>query len=517
MRQGFSDLLSHEVVCSTIRVALDLGKTKRVRPQSFAIFLPRRRPTCGLGVLALVPMLAWSQGTYATNFPLAENPISEGGRWINGAATGLWWSNVQTSGGVASGIVRPDRNYNDPIAILTGTWGPVQTVQATVYSVNPTDSTYNELELHLHFALAANVAQGYEITYRVDADITNGFVSLVRWNGPPGNFSYLGSTCHYPTVCGQVNGIGVVNGNVVKATIDARGLIRAYISTDGGATFSLVAQAMDTTFTGGNPGMGMDGPAGTNTNWGFSSFMATDGSPSPSFTVSMTPASQTVAPGTNTVYTITMTPSSGFTGVASLIASGLPAGATANFNPSSITTAGMSTLTVTTPSSTPAGSYPLTITGTSARLSQTATATLVVSSSTGFSACDINKDGLVNAIDVQMAAANAASCSTAAFQTFYSQVITGLSGSCPVSTGLHTASLSWAARATSGITYNVYRATTSGGYNYNTPLNAAPIAGTSFSDCNVTLGQLYYYVVTAVNGSGQSANSNETSVTIPSN
>jgi len=64
--------------------------------------------------------------------------------------------------------------------------------------------------------------------------------------------------------------------------------------------------------------------------------------------------------------------------------SGLPQGATATFNPTSITTSGSSTLSVSTLSSTPAGSYPLTITGTSGSLTHTATATLVVSGAGSF-------------------------------------------------------------------------------------------------------------------------------------
>ena len=141
-----------------------------------------------------------------------------------------------------------------------------------------------------------------------------------------------------------------------------------------------------------------------------------------------------------------------------------------------------------------------------------------------FSACDVNKDGLINVVDVQIAINNELSCSSiTAFNTFWQQVITGVLTSCPVTTGIHTVSLSWTVSTTSGVTYNVYRATTSGGYNYTTPLNSTPIPAptsgstVSFTDCNVTLGQAYYYVIRAVNGSGtQSVNSTEVTVTIPS-
>jgi len=120
-------------------------------------------------------------------------------------------------------------------------------------------------------------------------------------------------------------------------------------------------------------------------------------------------------------------------------------------------------------------------------------------------------------VDVQVSINNYLSCPATAFQTFVSQVVTGVLSSCPVTTGIHTVLLSWTASTTSGVTYNVYRATTSGGYNYTTPLNTTPISGTSFVDCNVALGQPYYYVIRAVDGSGnQSVSTTEVTVTIPS-
>jgi hypothetical protein len=62
------------------------------------------------------------------------------------------------------------------------------------------------------------------------------------------------------------------------------------------------------------------------------------GNPAPSFTVSSSTPSQTVAPGNTVTYSITVTPQNGaFTGAVSLAASGLPTGATATFTPSSDT------------------------------------------------------------------------------------------------------------------------------------------------------------------------------------
>jgi len=96
------------------------------------------------------------------------------------------------------------------------------------------------------------------------------------------------------------------------------------------------------------------------------------------FTLSASPASQTVTQGAGTTYTVSITPSGGFAGNVTLSAGGLPVGASATFSPNPITTAGNSTMSVTTAGSTPAGSYTLTITGTNGSLSHNASVTLVV-------------------------------------------------------------------------------------------------------------------------------------------
>jgi len=98
----------------------------------------------------------------------------------------------------------------------------------------------------------------------------------------------------------------------------------------------------------------------------------------PDYAVAASPASQSVVQGSSTSYTVTVTPSGGFTGTVSFSVSGLPAGAAATFNPTSVPGSGTSTMSVTTSSTTPTGSYPLTITGTSGTLTHTASVTLVV-------------------------------------------------------------------------------------------------------------------------------------------
>ncbi|HTC93913.1 MAG TPA: glycoside hydrolase family 3 C-terminal domain-containing protein [Terriglobales bacterium] len=107
------------------------------------------------------------------------------------------------------------------------------------------------------------------------------------------------------------------------------------------------------------------------------------GTPSPDFSLAASPTSVTVNAGASATVSITSTPSGNFSGAISLSASGLPAGATASFNPASIGAPGTSTLTISTSSSTPDGSSVVTITGKSGSLTHTDSVTLNVNGGTG--------------------------------------------------------------------------------------------------------------------------------------
>jgi autotransporter-associated beta strand protein len=80
--------------------------------------------------------------------------------------------------------------------------------------------------------------------------------------------------------------------------------------------------------------------------------------------LSASPPSQTVSAGGNTSYTITVVTNTGFSGTISFGVTGLPANTTAGFSPASLSGAGTTTLTVTTPANALSGNYPLTINGT---------------------------------------------------------------------------------------------------------------------------------------------------------
>jgi hypothetical protein len=78
----------------------------------------------------------------------------------------------------------------------------------------------------------------------------------------------------------------------------------------------------------------------------------------------------------------------------------------------------------------------------------------------------------------------------------------------------HSVDLSWNASTSVVVGYNVYRGTQpSGPY---TVLNSTLDAGTNYTDSTVQSGQTYYYVVTAVDGSGnESVYSNQATAVVP--
>jgi len=204
-------------------------------------YLATREPD----ILPITLAAAGEHRSYTTNFPLSDNPLSEGGKWTNGQKDGLDWANVQTTSGFAfgteSGGTRPaPQKYDDSVALLTGAWGPDQTAQATVRAVNQNDKIYEEVELRFRSALAPHKATGYEILFR-STKSAKSYCEIVRWNGPLGEFTYLskakGSLC------------GVATGDVVKASMIGN-LITAYING------VQVLKATDNTYSAGSPGIG---------------------------------------------------------------------------------------------------------------------------------------------------------------------------------------------------------------------------------------------------------------------
>ena len=115
------------------------------------------------------------------------------------------------------------------------------------------------------------------------------------------------------------------------------------------------------------------------------------GVPANDFSISDSPTSASVNPGASATSTISTAVTSGSAQSVTLSASGLPSGASASFSANPITAGGSSTMTVATASSTPSGTYPITVTGTGASATHTTTFTLTVNG-TGPSLIKVSTD-----------------------------------------------------------------------------------------------------------------------------
>jgi subtilisin-like proprotein convertase family protein len=108
------------------------------------------------------------------------------------------------------------------------------------------------------------------------------------------------------------------------------------------------------------------------------SFKFANCSQSPDFTLSASPATQSICTGDDAVYTVDVGSIGGFSDPVTLSASGHPAGTTATFNPNPVTPPGSSTLTIGNTGSAPPGDYTIDIEGSSGSLVHTTSVELSV-------------------------------------------------------------------------------------------------------------------------------------------
>jgi len=218
--------------------------------------------------------------SYSTQFERSESPISENGMWLNGRKDGVDWCDVITRSGEAFGEVSrmaaaerrteqatlgagtgasdlPEGDYDDPTAVLSGEWGRNQLARATVFSRNPTDEYFQEVEIRLRSSITPHSCTGYEVFFRclkTDA----GYAEIVRWNGPIGAFTSL------KKLIGPQ--FGVRDGDVIEASI-LGDEIKGYIN---GVE---VISATDDRYATGSPGIGFNFFVGnTNVDHGLRSF-----------------------------------------------------------------------------------------------------------------------------------------------------------------------------------------------------------------------------------------------------
>jgi hypothetical protein len=191
---------------------------------------------------------------------------------------------------------------------------------------------------------SASTSAGGSVSYSVSVDATNGFSGSVglALSGLP-----AGATASFTP---------------------------SSVAAPGSSQLTVVSSS--TTAPGTYP-LTITGSSGTGSHSTSVTFVV---NPPPDFGLSLNPSSKTVRRGSSTSYTVNVSSHGGFGGGVSLSIARLPAGTTANFTPSLLVPSQSSTLTIRTSSSTPRGTYTLTVTGTSGSLSHTTDATLTVRS-----------------------------------------------------------------------------------------------------------------------------------------
>lgn len=107
--------------------------------------------------------------------------------------------------------------------------------------------------------------------------------------------------------------------------------------------------------------------------------------PANNFSMSLTPQSASVDPGGTATATVATTVTGGKAQTVNLSATGLPAGATASFDPSQISSGASSAMTIATATTTPSGTYEITVTAAGTDVTRTATFTLTVNGAPGCS------------------------------------------------------------------------------------------------------------------------------------
>jgi len=190
--------------------------------------------------------------SYSTNFDLTENPLSEAGAWSSIATP---WKRIRTTGGRAHATAYTD-HYDDAYAILSG-FPPNVQAEATIYRNGPGYET----ELLFRMVQTANSVRGYECLFNVQG----AGVAIVRWNGPRGNFTVL-SLSYY-------GGSPIaVTGDKIRASI-VGSLIRLWHIPIRTGIPKLIAQASDSTFADGQPGIAFYAHAPVVlTDYGFSDY-----------------------------------------------------------------------------------------------------------------------------------------------------------------------------------------------------------------------------------------------------
>ena len=270
--------------------------------------------------------------------------------------------------------------------------------QPTIGFINPTIYAQN--------ITSSYAADFHDITSGTSGSYssTTGYDLVTGWGSPTSGLiaALSGSTTQTPafTISDSPTTLSVVRGSSGSSTIatsvsggfDAAialtasgaptgvtvGFSPASIAAPGSGSSVATFTVASTTVAGTYP-ITITGTGGGLTHTASVSLTVTAAA-TPAFTLAVSPTSVSVVQGNSGSSTVTTTVSGGFSSAVTLSASGQPTGVTVGFSPASIAApgSGTSALTFTVASTTVAGTYPITITGTGGGITHTATVSLTV-------------------------------------------------------------------------------------------------------------------------------------------
>ena len=201
--------------------------------------------------------------------------------------------------------------------------------------------------------------------------------------GAAGDSTTAASGSATPAAAGEL-AVGFIAGHSTTQSIAVTSpgyTVQPLVTTSTPSAVSVESGYQDLTSTASQS---FAGSFGTTMYWADGIALFKSGAPPPppgDFSIAASPppsAAVAGTPVTSATSTITTTTTSGTPQTVGLTATGLPAGATAGFSPSSVTSGGTSTMTITPSSTTPAGTYTVTVTGTGTGATHTTSLTLTV-------------------------------------------------------------------------------------------------------------------------------------------
>ncbi len=417
--------------------------------------------------------LSWTAGSGATSYNLYRGTTSGGGSKLAPVATGITGTSY-TNTGLACGTTY----YYQVVAVnASGISGFTPEAKATTSGAASADSAqYNFESTTQNWSGGGGIVSGVATStvqkYAGNQSLAVNFNGTAAGTGSPsvGNVAVTpGSTITFRVWIPSGSPITSIQPYLMDANWSWSSSWYGSFTPNAWNTYSLTVPANAT-----SPLNVLGIQISTSGAWTGTCYIDSVSMPAvgPDFTLAASPASLTVNSGTSGTSTVTVNAINGLNAVYTLSAANLPSGVTATFAQNPII-GGSSVLTLTASNSVTPGTSNVQVTATAGLISHTTTIALTLT--------------------VPPPPAPA-----------------GLSATAVSSSQIN---LSWSA-ASGATSYNVKRSTTSGGP-YTTVQTG--VTGTSFNNTGLNASTTYYYVVSAVNAGGESANSAQASATTQAN